>query len=369
MPNQNTLSAPLWAKMTNMPAFNGGLLTESHRQALVGACLRDYHNNLASTLPEYKAPSGGLILPEGNFDFLMGMNKRVRNHGPIYRQTLWALYCDLLDRDGTDLFWRMYYCNRMGPEWVNGKPKMVKQNRCYSLFCPTCRKEIQGRRVTRAKKHFGQLPINRLHFLTVLHKCTSDLDGIKNDVAGFKGKVKRAFRKAEHLSRIEMQGAIEVDLKHPSLYEVATMDGSQDYRQHCAEALGALGIHLGQPDCPDKFWLIHYHGIVDIGENTPEQVKEVLKDAFPGNHRVRLGSFHPIDKTPKKVSLEKCATYPLKSKLQYGINIYADDPYKDNKTCYGEAYAPEDMAYLCKAVDYGGNLELMKYDFGCRGNG
>jgi hypothetical protein len=166
-----------------------------------------------------------------------------------------------------------------------------------------------------------------------------------------------------------MQGAMEIDLKHPSLYEVATKDGGQDYRMHCAEALGALGIHLGQPDCPDKFWLIHYHGIVDIGRNIPDQVKEVLKDAFPGNHRVRLDLFHSVDKTPKMILLEKCATYPLKSKLQYGTNIYADDPDKDNKTCYGQAFAPEDMAYLCTAVDNGGNLELMKHDFGSRGKG
>jgi hypothetical protein len=369
MPNQNTITEPLWKEMATMPAFHGGLLTESHRQALVGTCLRDYHNNLATTLPECKARSGGLILPEGDFDSLMGMNGRIRNHGPIYRQTLWALYRDLLDRDGTSLFWRMYYCNRKGPEWVDGKSEMVKQNRCYSLFCPSCRKEIQRRRVTRAKKHFGHLPMNRLYFLTVLHKCATDLDRIKSDIAGFKGKVKRAIRKAEHLSQVEMQGAMEIDLKHPSLYEVATMDGSRDYRQHCADALGALGIHLGQPDCPDKFWLIHYHAIVDIGQNTPKQVKDVLKNAFSGNHRVRLDSFHSVHKTPKKTSLNKCATYPLKSKLQYAENIYADDPDKDNKSCYGEAYTPEDMAYLCKAVDDGGNLELMKYDYGSRGNG
>jgi hypothetical protein len=69
------------------------------------------------------------------------------------------------------------------------------------------------------------------------------------------------------------------------------------------------------------------------------------------------------------ILLEKCATYPLKSKLQYGTNIYADDPDKDNKTCYGQAFAPENMAYLCTAVDNGGNLELMKHDFGSRGKG
>ena len=66
---------------------------------------------------------------------------------------------------------------------------------------------------------------------------------------------------------------------------------------------------------------------------------------------------------------QACWGYPIKSKLQYGVNIYADDPYKDNKTCYGEAYGPDDMAYLCKVVDDGGNLELMKFDLGSRGGG
>ncbi len=359
MPSQNTLSGPLWAKMAAMPPFGSGLLLKTHRQALVGACQRDFYTNLATTLPEYTVPSGGLILPEGDFNYLMKKNGRVRNHGPIYRQTLWALYRDMLDRDGTALFWRMYYCNRDGK---NGG----KQNRCNSLFCPSCRKEIQKRRQTRAKKHFGHLPMNRLYFLTVLHMCATDLDDIKKDVGRFKRKVKRAFGKAEHLSQVKMQGAMEVDLKHPWLYDVATKDGDRDYRKHCLETLGALDVHLGQPNCPDRFWLIHYHAIVDIGGNTPDQVKEVLKDAFPGNHRVRLDAFHQVDKTPKAISLDKCASYPLKSKLQYGVNIYADDSFKDNKTCYGEAYALEDMAYLCEAVDDGGNLDLMRFDYGGR---
>lgn len=360
MPNQNTLYTPLWEKMASLAPFNGGLLNNNHRQALVGACQRDFYNNLANTLPEYSPPSGGLILPEGGFDDLMERNGRVRNHGPVYRQTLWALYRDMLDREGTKLFWRMYECNRDGE---NGR----KQNRCNSLFCPSCRKVIQRRRSKRAMKRFGHLPMNRLYFLTVLHKCATGLGDIEKDIGQFKRKVKYAFNKAEHLSPVEMQGSMEIDLKHPSLYEVATVGCGSDYRQHSMEALGALGIHLGQPDCPDMFWLIHYHAIVDIGQNTPVQVKEVLKDAFPGNHRVRLQAFHPVHKTPKMVSLDKCATYPLKSKLQYGENIYADDPLKDNKSCYGSAYALEDMAYLCVAIHNGGNLKLMKYDYGSRG--
>lgn len=368
MPHLNTISGPLWAKMLAMAPFSGELLTETHRQALVAACQRDFANNLAITLPESKKqPSGGLILPEGDFDDLMARNGRVKKHGPIYRQTLWALYRDMLDRDGTALFWRMYYCNRKGPERVNGKVKMVKQNRCHSLFCPSCRAEMQRRRQTRAKKHFGHLSMNRLYFLTVLHKCVTDLDDIRNDIYGFKGKMKRAFKKVDHLAPVEMQGAMEIDLKHPSLYEVATMEGGIAYRQHCSEALGALGVHFDQPSCLERFWLIHYHAIVDIGGNTPDQVKEVLKEAYPGNHRVRLEAFHRVNRTPKATSLDKCTSYPLKSKLQYGVNIYADDPSKDNKTCYGKPYDAEDMAYLCKAVDDGGNLELMKFDFGSRG--
>jgi hypothetical protein len=59
----------------------------------------------------------------------------------------------------------------------------------------------------------------------------------------------------------------------------------------------------------------------------------------------------------------------MKSKLQYSENTYADDPDKGNKSRYGKAYALEDMAYLCSAVDINGNLKLMKYDFGRRGKG
>ncbi|NKB48133.1 MAG: hypothetical protein GKS02_02090 [Alphaproteobacteria bacterium] len=370
MPNTDTFSAPLWAKMAAMPALSGGLLTEAHRRGLVAACQRDLHDDLIATLPEYnKASAGGLILPESEFDDLMDHNKRVKNHGPIYRQTLWALYRDMLDRDATYLFWRMYYCNRKGPEWVDGKPEFVKQNRCHSLFCPLCRKDKQRSRQVRAKKRFGDLPMGRLYFLTVLYKCATDLDNIKLDVEGFKGKMEREFKKAGHLAPVEMQGAMEIDLKHPWLYEVATKNGDKDYRKHCAEALGAMGVHLNQPSCPERFWLIHYHAIVDVGRNSPDEIKKVLKSAFAGSHRVRLEAFHPISKTPMATSLDKLAAYPIKSKLQYGVNIYADNPYRDNKTCYGKAYSSDDMAYLCRVVDDGGNLELVKFDIGGRGGG
>ncbi len=126
MPNTDTFSAPLWAKMAAMPSFGGGLLTDAHRSRLVAACQRDLRGDPAPSLPEYnKTPAGGLILPEAGFADLMERNKRVKDHGPIYRQTLWALYRDVLDRDATHLFWRMYYCNRKGPEMVDGNP------RCY----------------------------------------------------------------------------------------------------------------------------------------------------------------------------------------------------------------------------------------------
>lgn len=368
MPKLDTISAPLWAKMATMPAFSGGLLTEAHRSGLVAACQRDLRDDLVETQPEYnKAPAGGLILPESEFRALMARNKRVKNHGPIYRQTLWALYRDMLDRDATHLFWRMYNCNRKAGELVDGKPKLVKQNRCCSLFCPSCRKEKQRSRQVRAKKKFGHLPMERLYFLTVLYKCATDLDDIRRDIKGFKGEMKRAFGKAGHLSPVEMQGAMEIDLKHPWLYEVATKGGDQDYRGHCAEALGAMGVHLDQPSCPDRFWLIHYHAIVDVGRNNPDEIKKVLKSAFDGSHRVRLEAFHPIDKTPMATSLDNLAAYPIKSKLQYGVNIYANDPFRDNKTSYGKAYSSDDMAYLCKIVDDGGNIELVKFDLGSRG--
>ena len=360
MRHPNHSSAPLWSILANMPSFTGSLMTETNRQALVDACQRDFDVNLTKTLSDYNKPSGGLILPERHFDDLMGRNGRVNNHGKIYRKTLWALYRDMLDRDGTSLFWRMYECNR---DSENGR----KQNRCNSLFCPACRTAIQKRRQSRAKDKFSDTPHNQLYFLTVLHKCVTELNDVKKDIASFKSKMKRTFKKADHLSSVETQGAMEIDLKHPWLYNQATLDGDRDYRKHCAEALGAMGINFDDPECPDKFWLIHYHAIVDIGVNDPDQIKEVLKSAFTGNHRVRLESFHSEDKTPKDTSLDKCASYPLKSKLQYAVNIYADDPDKNSKTCYSKEYSPEDMAYLCCAIDKGGNLQLMKYDFGSRG--
>jgi hypothetical protein len=212
---------PLWAKLADMRSFQDGLLTETHRQALVQACLRNFNTNIGNVPEKSKEPTGGLILPEADFDALMDRNGRVKNTQIIYRQTLCALYSDLLDRDGTALFWRMYYCNCKALTRVDGEIKKNK-NRCRSLFCPSCRTEIHNRRKTRAKKKFGHLPKNRLYFLTVLHKCSADLDNIKQDVKSFKAKMKRAFTKADRLSPIEMKGSMEIDLKHPSLYEVAT---------------------------------------------------------------------------------------------------------------------------------------------------
>jgi hypothetical protein len=124
---------PLWEKLADMRSFQDGLLTETHRQALVQACLRNFNTNIGNVPEKSKEPTGGLILPEADFDALMDRNGRVKNTQIIYRQTLCALYSDLLDRDGIALFWRMNYCNRKAPTRVDGEIKKIK-NRCRSLF-------------------------------------------------------------------------------------------------------------------------------------------------------------------------------------------------------------------------------------------
>jgi hypothetical protein len=371
MTYENTFTAPLWAKLTTDPILEnwcGGLLTDAHRSDLIRASFAAASDATPETfIPAYESSrSGGLFHPKADFDSLISGNMAIKRRGPIYRKMLWALYRDSLDREATDLFWRIYYCHRKAPEFVDGKSKMVRHNYCRSMFCPTCRDRHQSQRRKLAMKLFARRPHHKLQFLTVLYDCPLRLNGIKALVGNFKKEVKQAFDRVDHLSPIRCLGAMELDLKHPWLFEVATIDGDTAHRTHCKQAFASMDIDLDSPTCPDRWWLLHYHALVDIGDNDIDGVKKVFKQTFPGAHRVRLSGLHEEDKTPKTESIQNLASYQLKSKLQYAENIYANDPTRPNKSRYGKEFAPEAMAEICKVFDDNGNIELVKYDYGRR---
>ena len=249
---------------------------------------------------------------------------------------------------------------------VDGEAIKVRQKKCRSMFCPSCRQERQKERQKRALKLFGHRPHDRLYSLTILYNCPTSLDKMAGLIGQFKGEVKAAFDKANHLSPVRFQGAMEMDLKHAALFAITNDAGGYETREHSKQAMAALGIDIESQSCPPEWWLLHFHALVDIGSNSLAVVKQVLKASFKGSHRVQLKALHSPNKTPKVKSIENLAAYQLKSKLQYAENIYADNPSVPNKSRYGKAYDPLTMANLCKLYDRQGNIDFVKYDFGTR---
>jgi len=237
------------------------------------------------------------------------------------------------------------------------------------MFCPSCRDKRQKERSKLALDLFSDRPHDRLHALTILYQCPTNLDNIKPLIERFRYEVDYTFQKAKHLSPVQFHGAMELDYKRPSLFEVTTLDGDTAHRAHCKQAFAAMGIDLNSPACPESWWLVHYHAIVDVGKNSASAVNQVLHDAFKGAHRVRMTGLHDEGWTPKLESIENLSNYQLKSKLQFGENIYSDDPTRQNRTCYGAAYEPHIIAQLCKTFDENKNIYLIKFDYGSRGSG
>jgi len=281
--------------------------------------------------------------------------------GRMFATTVEALFSGSTDPEALKIGVRLAKCCPREP--------------CGLVFCPRCRKVKQDKIADEVLERFGNVPRDRLRFLTIIDSVQTDCQDLPDAFRRFRKKLANTF--SQHATDATVFGYLEVDIKTPDMF-IGTYQNSQcvpvEHRPHAKDLLKGLGLDLDSQQLPPKFYLLHLHAIVDLDRPDLDLNSEaVLKRSFPHPYQVRVTPLWPEqprcegDRRFASVeqSLKRISGYMLKFKLQYADNIFADDPGKTTLSKYKGAYPSSDIVDLCKLAHAGNNFKMFGYRYNC----
>ena len=223
---------------------------------------------------------------------------------------------------------------------------------CNSPFCPRCRHKRQKDAAKDALLKFSYVPRNQLRFLTILLPVLYGPD--KTDLKQRRDKAKKDIIKAlRPLNDVRLFGYFEIDVKEASSLVI----NSRAYN-----VLSDLGL-MPFTGCGFEYpYLLHYHAIVDLGQNTVDQFRSALQPHFPHNYQINIKQLY----AQKLVSenLHDLAFYMLKFRAQFSTNIYADDDTENKSmTRYRDLYPQRRMSHYVSLVHDVGKFKFFKFHY------
>jgi hypothetical protein len=253
--------------------------------------------------------------------------------------------------------------------------KCCPRGTCGLVFCPRCRKAKQDKIADEVLDLFGNVPRERLRFLTIIDSVQTDCHDLPKTFKKFKKKLANTF--SQHATDARVFGYLEVDIKTPDMF-IGTYQNNRgvavEHRPHAKALFAGLELDLNSSSAPSKFYLPHLHAIVDLGSDELHLNSEaVLKRSFPHSYQVRVTPLWPEQPRCEgdnrfasvEQSLKRISGYMLKFKLQYADNIFADDPGKTTLSKYKGAYPSSDIVDLCKLAHAGKNFKMFGYRYNC----
>ena len=227
---------------------------------------------------------------------------------------------------------------------------------CNSPFCPRCRHKRQKDAAKDALLKFSYVPRDQLRFLTILLPVLYSPD--KTDLKQRRDKAKKDIIKAlRPLNDVRLFGYFEIDVKDADNLDIT----SREYK--VLSDLGLLPIlnarFLNHP------YLLHYHAIVDLGQNTVADLRSALQPHFPHNYQINIKQLYAQKLVPD--NLQNLAFYMLKFRAQFSTNIYAnDDTENKSMTRYRDLYPQQRMSHYVSLVHDVGKFKFFKFHYNVR---
>jgi len=221
---------------------------------------------------------------------------------------------------------------------------------CNSPFCPRCRHKRQKAAAKDALLKFSYVPRDQLRFLTILLPVLYGLD--KTELKNQRDEAKKLITKAlRPLKDVRLFGNFEIDVKDAD--DLVT--NSRAYN-----VLSDLGLMPFTGRGFEYPYLLHYHAIVDLGQNTADQFRSALKPDFPHNYQINIKQLY----AQKLVhdNLHDLAFYMLKFRAQFSTNIFADDDTENRSMArYRDLYPERVMREYVSLVHDVGKFQFFQF--------
>ena len=221
---------------------------------------------------------------------------------------------------------------------------------CNSPFCPRCRHKRQKAAAKDALLKFSYVPRDQLRFLTILLPVLYGPD--KADLTQQRDEAKKLIIKAlRPLKDVRLFGYFEIDVKEATSIDIS----SRAYK-----VLSDLDLKPSTGHGFEYPYLLHYHAIVDLGQNTGDQFRSALKPDFPHDYQINIKQLYAQKLVPD--NLHDLAFYMLKFRAQFSTNIFADDDTENRSmTRYRDLYSEKLMPEYVSLVHDVGKFQFFQF--------